>query len=225
MPRTRVTTKEIWSFGELSERAKEKARDWYREGAFDYDWYDYTYEDARTCAELMGIDIATRSENWANTSTGKSGTTKRDCIYFSGFSSQGDGACFEGTIRPRADAVASLATHASNDERLAAIAAELAAIHELTRGLIVAVVRHSGSYSHEYTMDFDFEYPDEDEDAPLSDAVKDAAEKRLTEACRDFARWIYRTLESEYDYLNSDAAVDESIEANEYEFNEDGTRA
>lgn len=31
--------------------------------------------------------------------------------------------------------------------------------------------------------------------------------------------------EEEHDYLMSDEAVDETIEANEYEFNEDGSRA
>jgi hypothetical protein len=32
---------------------------------------------------------------------------------------------------------------------------------------------------------------------------------------RDLARWLYRTLEKEYDYLTSDEAVWEAIQANE----------
>lgn len=47
----------------------------------------------------------------------------------------------------------------------------------------------------------------------------------IAETLRDYMHWIYRQLEKEYDYLNSDEAVDESIKANEYEFTEDGTRA
>jgi hypothetical protein len=39
---------------------------------------------------------------------------------------------------------------------------------------------------------------------------------------RDFADWIYRQLESEYDYANSDESVDENILCNEYEFDENG---
>jgi hypothetical protein len=37
-------------------------------------------------------------------------------------------------------------------------------------------------------------------------------------------RWIYKSLEREYNYLTSDEAVAESLDANEYdfEFNEDG---
>ena len=30
-------TKEAYSFAELSDRAKERARDWYRQGNLDYD--------------------------------------------------------------------------------------------------------------------------------------------------------------------------------------------
>ena len=41
----------------------------------------------------------------------------------------------------------------------------------------------------------------------------------------EFADWIYRALEKEYDYLMSDECVDGDIRANEYEFDEDGNRA
>lgn len=44
------------------------------------------------------------------------------------------------------------------------------------------------------------------------------------EALRDLARWLYRQLEREYDYLTSDEAVDEAIVANEYSFTVDGKR-
>lgn len=36
----------VYEFDELNDAAKEKARDWYREGAFNGDWWDSTYEDA-----------------------------------------------------------------------------------------------------------------------------------------------------------------------------------
>ena len=37
---------EVFTFDELSDDAKEKARDWYREHALEYDWYESVYEDA-----------------------------------------------------------------------------------------------------------------------------------------------------------------------------------
>lgn len=42
-----------YNFNELSDRAKDTARDWWRQGALDYDWYDCTYEDAA----LVGLKI------------------------------------------------------------------------------------------------------------------------------------------------------------------------
>lgn len=51
MPRTRC--KEVYLFDELSEKAKDRARDWWREGALDYDWWESTYEDA----ERAGLRI------------------------------------------------------------------------------------------------------------------------------------------------------------------------
>jgi len=50
------------------------------------------------------------------------------------------------------------------------------------------------------------------------------AEDIVTEALRDLARWLYRQLEREYEYLTSDEAVDESLRANDYTFTEAGRR-
>ncbi len=36
-----------YEFDELSSKAKEVARDWFREGALDYEWWDSVYEDAK----------------------------------------------------------------------------------------------------------------------------------------------------------------------------------
>ena len=38
------------------------------------------------------------------------------------------------------------------------------------------------------------------------------------------ARWLYRQLEREHEYLTSDEAVDESIIANDYTFTASGRR-
>ena len=51
------------------------------------------------------------------------------------------------------------------------------------------------------------------------------AEEAVRDELRAFADWIYRQLEQDHDYLMSDEAVDESIRANEYEFDESGRLA
>lgn len=56
MPRKVEST--VYKFEELSPRAKERARDWYRQGALDYDWWDSVYEDAgRIGLKITGFDL------------------------------------------------------------------------------------------------------------------------------------------------------------------------
>ena len=44
MPKQKITT--VYQFDELDDKAKERAREWYRAGALDYEWWESTYEDA-----------------------------------------------------------------------------------------------------------------------------------------------------------------------------------
>lgn len=58
----RTKTIKLYQFDELSDEAKEKARDWYREVGFDYEWYDSTYEDAaRVGLVIKGFDLYSRT--------------------------------------------------------------------------------------------------------------------------------------------------------------------
>ena len=59
----------------------------------------------------------------------------------------------------------------------------------------------------------------EEGDVPVWDST---AEHNFEEAARDCMRWIYHRLEKEYDWQNADEQVAENIEANEYEFTEEG---
>lgn len=46
-----------YKFDELSDKAKERALDWWRQGALDYDWFDCVYEDAsRVGIRITGFD-------------------------------------------------------------------------------------------------------------------------------------------------------------------------
>lgn len=56
MPRKVEST--VYKFEELSDRAKERARDWYRQGALDYEWWDSVYEDAKRIGlKITGFDL------------------------------------------------------------------------------------------------------------------------------------------------------------------------
>jgi hypothetical protein len=209
MPTTR--TIQIFKFDELSGKAKNRARDWYRQSALDYDWWDAVYEDAIQCGILLGIEIGTK----------KTGKRDSHAIYFSGFSSQGDGACFDGTwsaelpagFKSFEDAIKS---HAPTDETLHGIARDLDAVRTATieegGREPCARTKQSGRYSNSGCMEI------------TTNIVGDISNATLDNAVRSFADWIYKQLNAEHDHLTSDEAVDESIIANDYEFNETGSR-
>jgi hypothetical protein len=47
----------VFQFNELSDSAKETARDRYRRFALDYDWWEHVYEDAERCGlKITGFD-------------------------------------------------------------------------------------------------------------------------------------------------------------------------
>jgi len=212
MPEVIETT--VYRLDELSEAAKEKARAWYREGGFDYDWYDAVYEDFQHIAEIIGIRFRTRTVRLMG-----GGTRHDPCIWFRGFWSQGDGACYEGVWRHTKGATTRLRAYAPQDAVLHGIADRLQAIQRRNFFQLRAEITHHGHYSHEYSMRISVE-----RDSPVGQDMTPDAEDIVTEALRDLARWLYRQLEREYDYLTSDEAVDESLRANDYTFTEAGRR-
>lgn len=180
----------------------DKYRDWNIDGI---DWGDSTYDCFKSDMDALGIEV--------------------DRMYFSGFWSQGDGACFEGSVRDWALFLPSLGhncpaliDHAANYFRFR--------------------VEHSGHYYHEHCTRFSAELPmpegDDDQDfadyylthdagsvheavamALLNKHTEASLEKEFAEAFRDHMRTLYKLLEEEYDYLTSDDAVLDALEAND----------
>ena len=81
------------------------------------------YEDAAQCGKILGIDLNTKPVKLMG-----GGTRYDPCIWFSGFASQGDGACFDGTYAYAKGAVKAIRAHAPEDKELHRIADELQAI-------------------------------------------------------------------------------------------------
>lgn len=205
MPTTK--TIDVFTFDELTDSAKEKARDWYR--SMDDEWWDCCYEDFATIADLLGIDLRQRPVKLMG-----GGTRYEPAIYFSGFSSQGDGACFEGTYSYRKGSVKAINGHC-NDDELLRIAINLQKIQRASFYRITASITHHGHYNHSGCMDIDVDGINENT-AYNADSLRSC----LT----DFADWMYRQLEREYDYQNADEQVDENIRCNAYEFDDEGNR-
>jgi len=115
MPEIIQTT--VYRLDELCDAAKEKARAWYREGALDYDWYEGVYDDFERICDMLGVSLATRAVPLYG-----GGARQKPCIWFSGFGSQGDGACFEGHHRHAKAAPRNIRAYAPQDGELQRIA-------------------------------------------------------------------------------------------------------
>ena len=192
-----------YQFAELSDKAKQKALETFRDINTDDDfWFEHTLEDFDSICECLGIDI----------SKGRGRTGK--AIYFSGFSSQGDGACFEGSYAYKKGATKAIRAYAGLDKELHRIADDLQALQKANFYQLTAGIenRHRG-----YSISVDVNRYD---DKAISEATEDAVKELMNDLCS----WLYKSLESEYDYMTSDAAIIETIEANEYEFDENGKR-
>jgi len=213
MPKKRVTETTVYQFDELSDEAKEKAREWYRQGNCDDSfWSECAIDDAKEIGKLLGMDI--------------------DKVYFSGFWSQGDGACFEGTWRAGDIKLDKLKEYAPQDKELHRIGEQLAELAvKYPDGHFR--VTHRGRYSHSGCTSFDVELPNDQEqeleyDSPEYKALQvelGEDEDSLIELARDYMNWIYQRLEADWEWQNADEQVDENIRANEYEFLEDGQLA
>lgn len=177
-------------------------RDWNVE---PHEWWDYVYDDFKADMANIGIRV--------------------DAMYFSGFWSQGDGACFEGRVKDWGLFLKSLGY---SDDLLIEHFKEVGDL----------VVEHGGHYYHANCTSFSYkfdlptdEYMGEEEflrlygyGEELRDAVliaqlsqydSNKLEAEFTEAFKDHMRDLYRRLEEEYEYLTSDEAVLESLYVND----------
>ena len=190
----RTETIEIFKFEELSDSAKETAINNHRENNLNYEWWEFVYEDATQCGEIMGIDI--------------------DQINFSGFACQGDGARFSGDYAYKKGAAKLIREHAPTDDKLHAIADGLQELQKPAFYMVSAKVSYYGAtYEHENMTSFDVA-----DNSQAYGAASVEQEEKLAELLRDFMRWIYSALEREHDYLQDNPQIIESIKSNDCEF-------
>jgi hypothetical protein len=208
----RQVTKTVYQFDELSDKAKEKARDWFK-GILDSDDFDTTIDEAERFGEMMGIDFA---QHRVSLMSGVDVDAPN--IWWSLSYSQGDGACFEGSYAYAKGGAAAVRAEFGDGE-VSDIADGLQALQKAhgykLRAKITQTDRH---YTHEYTVSVDVWKGDNE------DPVSEEVEKELTEYLRRYMRWIYKQLVAEDEYRRSDESVDDNIRANEYEFEADGSR-
>lgn len=192
----------VYTFDELTPAAQSKARDWFRADK-EFDGQDHVIEDAKQCLAFAGFNV----EN----------------VHYTGFSSQGDGACFTGAWSAADVEPGKTKEHAPKDETLHAIAAEVERIAALFPHASLKVEHSGGHYCHEFCTEFTVSIADESGDE-IDSIARFWRENDLINVSRRAMKWIYRQLESSYEWENADEQVDESIRANEYTFTADGKR-
>ena len=205
----RTIETKAYKFDELNEEGKEKAREWWRDCENqDSSFSEFVCEDAATIAALFGLDINTRRV------TLMGGGHRHDPnIYYSGFSPQGDGACFEGRYEYKKGALKAVKEHAPQDTELHSIVLALQQAQAKNFYQVVCRTAHRGHYYHSGCMHVTCERADD---------CNVVGEDDFIQALREFADWIYSRLEAEYDWVTADEQVDESIRTNGYEFTKGG---
>lgn len=204
----------VYHFDELADDVKAVARELYRELGPADGWFETVFDDFLAVCDCLGIEIKTRSHALVG-----GGSRILPCIYFSGFWSQGDGACFEGRYVYRHGAAAAIRKYAPKDQELHRIAMDLQSCQRRHFYALWAVATHRGRYSHEYSMSIEV-----NRDRSFGYEPTAGAEASIAEALRDLARWLYRQLEAEYNFQQSDAVIDETMGANDYTFTAEGRR-
>ena len=191
------------------EQFEREFRQWAEAGPYD-EWWDSVYEMAKEDGAALGFNI--------------------EDIHFTGFWSQGDGACWEGSIT----VLTFIEKFCDMNEPRWHILHALVD-NDLTHKYVG--VSTSGRYSHSNTMriaggDLDAYvdgevltagvYAGADAGAMFDDIggveIFNELAERMEEEAKDFADQIYRNLEEEYEYLTSYEEFIASCEANDVEF-------
>ena len=178
----REMTVTVYSFAELSDDAKKRALNAFRDINVEFDWWDGAYDTICTAGNLLGLDI--------------------DRIHFDAYLYCIFNANYE-YVRGAAKAVKA---EFPQDTKLHDVARKLQDLQKRHFYSLSCAVTKGQSMNYYRCFRFGEDYECED----LGDIID------------DFAHWARVLLRDEYEYLTSDEAVKETIEANEYEFTEGG---
>jgi hypothetical protein len=183
---------ELYGFDELAPAARDKVLDSQRHLNVEDDaWYEHLLDEWKGTLEGLGYEVPR--------------------ILFSGFGSQGDGACFE--ARVNIPAWLSRQGLAGRFRRLARASQD---------GDAEITIRHSGRYYHAASTEVEEQY--EGSDAETAGELEEVMALIKAEKV-DLSQQIYRALEAEYTALTSDSAVADTIQGNAMLFHADGCQA
>lgn len=195
----KTVTYKTYDFDDLEPDIQERVLDRFREAASEFDFQfssECVIEDAKEVGKLLGINIQN--------------------IYYSGFSSQGDGACFDSSFEYVKGCKQTVMAYAPQDKVLHQITNDFVQVQKRNGYLLEGATSHSGFYYHSGCMVIDVGK------GFYCDEVSEGATNDMKQVLRGFADWIYSRLESEYEHITSQDVICNNIRDNEYRFLDTG---
>ena len=191
-------TYDVYKYDGLSKEAQQKVIEDNHDINTDYEWFESDFECMIEELTKKGFDDAE--------------------IFFSGFYSQGDGACFTANL---------------NVEKIMKYFKLATKYTDLLKKYVIPgnVKADNHHYCHSNVMYLDIELDAIVDIKRLSiaqqDALSDVEEElriKLFEIAKNEADKIYATLQKTYEHLTSEDVIIETIKENEYVFLKDGKR-
>ena len=193
----------VYEYDELSDAAKEKAREWYASCGDTVD-FDGALEDIETCANLLGI---TFYDNSRYLERGRGRTVSYS------IGDRGDYFSFSGNYEYRRGAAAAVKAYAPKDTYLHDIARRLVNLQKPAFYGISATIRL------DIMLDSVHVYPEHS-----ARDITGAEEEELDDIIYSFREWARCQLTREYEYQYSEECIAENIRINEYTFTAEGKR-
>lgn len=181
-----VTVK-LYAFNELSKKVQEQLIEDNRDHETEHDgWYEPITEGFKEDMISAGFDDITTN--------------------FTGFWSQGDGACFYGKVTDNQKLIETLKESSYIEKEL-----NIPGIDELD----IRVIKTTHHYAHSNTITADLEAPDTEYDYSYLEDI-------ITQWARHKSDGLYQSLEKYYDELTSDESVTEYLNERGEVFQENG---
>jgi len=191
----KIIETKVYNYDELSEKAKQKARDWFTtnlEFSPKYIIDIYTKK-----LEALGFYDIT--------------------IHYSGFYSQGDGAMFQGNWNKELfNLKESTELFLGEEVCYIKLFADLVKIETVEN----VEIHHFGHYYHYNSKSIQYNFSEKSSDS----SIEDAFEKDFNEVYVDLCKDLYQALEKHYEDETSECSVEANTRESEYTFTENGTR-
>ncbi|MBQ3569564.1 MAG: hypothetical protein IJA20_02700 [Methanocorpusculum sp.] len=209
----REVTIKLYQYGELSEEAKERAREWFLSDYPEYGWWEFVYEDVDVLARNISLIIKPHtSRNMRGETIAKPGFNfdlDRQELIYQGY------YVYDKTWKDKC-----------RHEYSKDVFKRDSALSKFLRAWEEKILALQKPAFYGITIDVDCQRSINIDVHNVYDReITDTQLRQVEELIELFNDHVLDMLQREYDYITSEAYAEEMIIANAYEFTEDGTIA